>query len=130
MTPKRLREFVHPQRLDDQNVVNTIRQMEARLGQDTLISQMSGFSDRQALTGMLSRIRCPVLLVAADGDRKVPLAAMRDMHRELPRSELRVIADCGHMIPLECPAALAALMEEFYAGLAAPFVCDEPAGPV
>ena len=54
----------------------------------------------------LDRVRCPCLCVWGADDRMVPLADGFDYARRL-RAPLRVIADCGHLLIGERPAACA-----------------------
>lgn len=62
----------------------------------------------------LGRLRAPALFVAGDEDPF--LEECRQAHRRIPGSRLEVLARCGHMAPIECPGALAALLESFALG--------------
>ena len=60
----------------------------------------------------LERVRCPVLLVWGARDRQVPLADGFEYARRL-RAQLRVIADCGHLLIGERPEVCARAALEF-----------------
>ena len=60
----------------------------------------------------LDRVRCPCVCVWGADDRMVPLADGFDYARRL-RAPLRVIADCGHLLIGERPAACADAIETF-----------------
>lgn len=59
----------------------------------------------------LGRSDVPVLMVAGDRDRLLPYQ-LADAGR-LPKSALQVFYRVGHLLPLEVPALLSALIEEF-----------------
>lgn len=63
----------------------------------------------------LGRVRCPVDLVWGALDRDVPIAAAQEIARVLGESgqevNLSVIESVGHLLPVESPAALRALLE-------------------
>lgn len=59
----------------------------------------------------LAAARVPVLVVAGDRDRLLPLQ-LADVAR-LPGAALHVFYRVGHLIPLEVPGGLAALIEDF-----------------
>lgn len=54
----------------------------------------------------LERIRCPVLMLWGARDNQLPVDDAFDYARRL-RAPLRVIADCGHLLIVERPAACA-----------------------
>jgi pimeloyl-ACP methyl ester carboxylesterase len=60
----------------------------------------------------LDRVGCPCLCVWGSNDRMVPLRDGFDYARRL-RAPLRVIADCGHLLIGERPAACADAIESF-----------------
>lgn len=69
------------------------------------------------VTPLLSRIRCPTLVLLGDGEQVAPLPAARALHRGLPGSRLKVIPNAGHLPFLEQPAAFNTALLEFLGGL-------------
>jgi len=67
------------------------------------------FSDR------LGELAAPTLLVHGDRDRVVPIEWARRAHERLPDSELRVLKDCGHWPPRECPDKFNRVVADFLA---------------
>lgn len=55
----------------------------------------------------------PTLLVAGAQDRVIPPAHARAAHQALPGSRLEILDGAGHHPQLDCPAALAGLVDEF-----------------
>ncbi len=60
----------------------------------------------------LGEIRCPTLVLWGARDNQLPVVDAFDFARRL-RGELRVIADCGHLLIGERPELCAAAIEEF-----------------
>lgn len=70
--------------------------------------------DRQA---DLERIAVPTLLVAGSDDRTAPPAVMQRMADRIPGARLVVLEGCGHLGPMDQPAAFNAVLESFLAEL-------------
>ena len=64
----------------------------------------------------LDRVRCPCLCLWGTHDNWVPLKDGMEYARRL-RAPLRTIADCGHLLIGERPAAVVHAVREFLAGL-------------
>jgi pimeloyl-ACP methyl ester carboxylesterase len=78
--------------------------MGQRLGYEVFMRQSR--LDRDSDTATLAQIRCPTLVIAAQNDRMRSLQEATELQQHIAGAELRIIADCGHMIPVEQPAAL------------------------
>jgi 3-oxoadipate enol-lactonase len=65
------------------------------------------------LSGDLPRIAVPTLVVAGQEDVLTRPKGMEEIAALIPGAEYRLIAGTGHMIPVEQPAALAALLDAF-----------------
>lgn len=63
-----------------------------------------GQGAQPSLWNELHNFRTPVTILAGERDAKYCALAAR-MHRLLPRAELRLVADCGHVIHIERPDA-------------------------
>lgn len=114
MTAAQLREFVHPANLGNRAIVDVIERMARELGKALLLAQFAASTERVDLLDRLPELRCPVLLVGSEDDHKVAPADLRAMHARCPNGRLIMLRDCGHMIPLEAPLALATALREFH----------------
>lgn len=103
-----LRRALHPSRRGDEALVERMLAMGARLGKDVLLRQLA--AERVDGHGRLPEIRCPTLVVAAEADELRPRRETDRLAAGIPGAGYETVADCGHMIPLERPAALAALL--------------------
>jgi pimeloyl-ACP methyl ester carboxylesterase len=66
------------------------------------------------VTGVLKSVRVPTLVVVGEQDYVCSKAA-RLLAQTIPNAALKIIADSGHMSPLEQPAAFTAALMEFLA---------------
>jgi pimeloyl-ACP methyl ester carboxylesterase len=55
----------------------------------------------------------PILIIQGDGDRLVPAAVAEELHRRAPGSDLWMIEDAGHMLPITHAEALAERIADF-----------------
>lgn len=67
------------------------------------------------LSGDLPRISAPTLVVAGEEDVLTRPKGMEEIAALIPGAEYRLIANSGHMIPIEQPERLAALLADFLA---------------
>jgi pimeloyl-ACP methyl ester carboxylesterase len=55
---------------------------------------------------LLPQLRMPVLIVWGSLDKIAPVDQAQTMHHLIPQSQLLLIPDCGHMVPLQCGAEM------------------------
>lgn len=104
MSRSALSMSLHPDRAADAALLDRMQAMGARLGQDAFLRQSR--LDRHGDADQLGAIACPTLVVAGAQDRLRSLAEAEELHAGIPGSELTVIEDVGHMIPMEAPDML------------------------
>lgn len=56
---------------------------------------------------LLGALTMPVTVITGEADRVAPADAARRLAEAVPQARLVLIPDCGHMAPLEAPAAVA-----------------------
>jgi len=66
------------------------------------------------LTARLAEIKLPALVIVGEQDTGTPPAMAREIHDNLPGSELVVIASAAHLANVEQPAAFDAALSRFY----------------
>ncbi|HKE11190.1 MAG TPA: alpha/beta hydrolase [Myxococcota bacterium] len=82
-----------------------------------LASAWRGFAQPEAdLRGFAERVRCPVLVAWAKGDRILQLARCRDAIRRFPNARLELFPG-GHAPFLECPELFLPRLEAFLRGV-------------
>lgn len=110
VTPSLLPQLVHPSRLGDRAVVDPILAMAASVGRDGFVRQQRAIMGRADSRPLLPAIRMPVLVLCGREDRPTPLEASVEMAEAIPGATLAVVDECGHMAPLERPAAVTAAL--------------------
>jgi pimeloyl-ACP methyl ester carboxylesterase len=99
---------LHPKQRDNEALIERVRAMGVRLGGEVFRRQ--SMLERPGDLDRLIEIRCPTLVVAAAQDQLRSLEEARELQAGIQGATLEVIEDSGHMIPIEAPARLAAVI--------------------
>jgi len=99
---------LHPARASDDALIERVRLMGVRLGPGAFRNQ--SMVERPGDLHLLDAIRCPTLIIAASHDRLRSRDESEELHAGIAGSAYAVIEDSGHMIPLEAPQALSAVL--------------------
>jgi pimeloyl-ACP methyl ester carboxylesterase len=110
ITPRLLPNFVHPDRLADQALAQTVMAMTQRVGRDVFIRQQEAIIARRDSRPGLGSIACQTLVVAGAQDQQTPPALAQEMSALIPNARLAILERTGHLAPLEQPEALTALL--------------------
>jgi len=78
------------------------------IGAATLDAQLALQATRVDERPGLAGVRCPTLVIAGRDDALCSLDRHQEIHALVTGSELVVLGSCGHLSPLEQPAAVAA----------------------
>jgi len=106
-----MRSYIDASRLDDDVLVQRVRDMTARLGAEVFLRQSA--LDRVDGHDVLAGYRDPLLIVCGANDRITPLAISEEMHALVPHSHLVVLPDCGQLAPMEKPDEVSAAMRDW-----------------
>ena len=98
-------------------MIDRVRAMGLRLGWDVFVRQSR--VERGGDLERLADLRVPTLVIAAAEDQLRSLDEARELTAGIPGAALRVIADSGHMIPIEQPAVLAREIRDWLGGVTA-----------
>jgi pimeloyl-ACP methyl ester carboxylesterase len=105
--------MVAPGRLADRELVEAIIAMMAGSPADEFASQVEALIRRPDASDVLRRCKAPALVLCGALDTWSPPAQHTAMAALLANAELRIIADCGHMSPMEQPAVVLAHLLEW-----------------
>ena len=108
LSERSVKSLVHPSTPND--VRAELAEMGARVGAKTYIRQNAAVAARKDLRPVLRNISVPTAVIVGDEDRLTPIELSQEIHDLTPGSALHVIPDCGHLPPIEKPAALAAIL--------------------
>lgn len=78
-----------------------------------IIAALGAMADRTDSTATLAEIDVPTLVVVGEHDALTPPSAAQTIHEGIPGSRLEIIADAGHMVPVEQPVAFNRVLREF-----------------
>lgn len=113
VTPRLLPLLLHPDRLGDRPLVDTVIGMAERVGKDAFLRQQQAILGRPDGRADLARIACPTLVLCGRQDALTPLAVHEEMAAAVKGARLVVVEDCGHLAPLERAEAVTAALQEW-----------------
>ena len=100
-------KWIHPSRLHDAEVGEVVRDMALDAGPEIFTRQLRAIMSRDDSRPLLGTIRCPALVVCGRDDALIPMEIHEELARGIAGAQLIVIDTCGHLSPLERPAAVA-----------------------
>jgi pimeloyl-ACP methyl ester carboxylesterase len=98
--------LLHPARLAERDLVDTILQMAVDTGLAAFKRQEEAIIGRPDNRSLLDSIRCPTLVLVGREDALTPLEWAREIADGIAGAKLRIVRDCGHMSTLERPEAV------------------------
>lgn len=110
---ERLPILVHPDRREDEALIDVVRKMAADTGAERFLRQQRAIMGRIDSRRGLAAIACPVLLIMGRQDGIVNQTHQEEMLALLPNARLEIIEHCGHLSTLERPEAVNALLRDF-----------------
>ncbi len=98
--------MVHPDRLGDQTLIGTLREMVLRASPQQYERQITALLNRPDATPQLSSITCPTLIACGRQDVWSPPEQHAAMADAIPGAHLAIIENSGHFSTLEQPEAV------------------------
>ena len=112
---ERIPMLVHPNRVNDAPLIADLRKMARDIGPGDFLHQQRAIMSRPDSRPNLPAIACPVLLVYGRADAITTWEHQQEMLGAIPDVRLEVVEDSGHMLPLERPETVNALLRDFLA---------------
>jgi 2-hydroxy-6-oxonona-2,4-dienedioate hydrolase len=107
------REMVYdPNTLNKEIAIDFVNWMNLPNAKYRFISTVLATRDAAKLKGRLSNLIAPTLLVWGEQDRMIPLQYSKE-YDEIPKSELVVIRNCGHLPHIEKPIEFSKIIQDF-----------------
>lgn len=94
-------------RRDDPELVARVVAMSREIGRSGFVRQLAAQATRPDSRPSLPAITCPVLIVSGADDGVCPPCLQHELASAIAGSKLVSIPSCGHMSPIEAPAAVA-----------------------
>lgn len=112
VTTRLLPQLVHASQVGGP-VGQEVRDMAARVGGEAFLRQQTAILGRPDSRPTLASIAVPTLVAVGDSDVLTPPAESEEIHAGVAGSRLHVFAACGHLPPLEQPAAVNGLLRNW-----------------
>lgn len=98
--------YLAPKHRRNRTLLRRILDMGLRAGPAVFRDQSIALRDRPDSCATLAGIDCPSLVLCGREDALCPPAWHARMALDMPRADLVVLADCGHLAPMEAPQAV------------------------
>jgi pimeloyl-ACP methyl ester carboxylesterase len=104
---------IHPSRHDDTGLVSELLAMFRAVGADAFVRQCIAVANRPDNSGTLAQTRIPAMILCGRDDTICPIERSQDLATLLPHARVTGVDRCGHMSPLEQPAAITAALHNW-----------------
>jgi pimeloyl-ACP methyl ester carboxylesterase len=108
-----LQGMIHPDRLQDRALVESIVAMIERKTPGIFAAQIRALLERPGAEAVLREIRCPTLVLCGREDGWSPLRRHEAMTTLIAGARLAIIEHSGHMVTLERPQSVTAELERW-----------------
>lgn len=112
---KLLPMLIHPDRLEDAELVSDVLDMAESVGPKAFVRQEEAIIRRPDSREDLKNIACPTLVLCGREDALTPLPLHEEMASLIPDAQLRVVQGCGHLSTLDRPEEVSAALREWLA---------------
>ena len=109
----------HPHNVGNKPLVQRYLAMVRRAGAAQLIAQNQAVMARADSRPLLPQMRCPLLLACGEADGLTPPALVHEMAALAPAAQVHTVAGAGHMLTMEQPALINALLLDWLQRLSA-----------
>ena len=107
----------HPEAAQRAGLVAEYVAMVRRAGAQQLIRQNRAVMARGDLRPTLPALRSPLLVLCGEADRLTPPEVSEEIAAAVPRARLEIVAGAGHMLTMEQPARVNALLADWLQSL-------------
>lgn len=101
-------------------LVEPIKQLILNAHPTGIVGALKGMAERQDLTGELSRVQVPALVLYGASDQLLPREPVEMMTQMLPKGWMVDIPNAGHMLMMEEPAQVAGALALLFQTAAEP----------
>lgn len=105
--------MVHPDRRTDEVFMAPLRDMVRRSDPARHARQITALLNRPDARPMLAAITVPTLVIVGRQDEWSPLEQHERLARAIPGARLQVVEDSGHMVTVEQPEVVSALLVDW-----------------
>lgn len=110
-----LPQLIHPSCVDG-TVGALVQDMAITVGREAFLRQQHAIMARSDSRPLLGQIACPTLVAVGTDDLVTPPAEARTIAQGIAGARLHLIAECGHLPPIERPDETSRLLREWLLG--------------
>lgn len=110
MAARWLPPMLHP---DHSALLQPLTGMIMRSTPETFANQQRALLDRPDARTVLPLIQCPTLVLCGRQDAWSPVSQHEEIAASIAHAKLVIVEDCGHMSPVEQPAAVTDALREW-----------------
>jgi pimeloyl-ACP methyl ester carboxylesterase len=107
--------LVHPSHIDDEWLKEQMWLTRRDTGPDVYLRHQAAIMGRKDSRPYLKDILVPTLVLTGDEDRLISNEFSREMADAIPGAVLEIVAQCGHMSPMEQSEAVIDAMDQWLA---------------
>jgi pimeloyl-ACP methyl ester carboxylesterase len=113
------RSILHPKFQNDREILKALFDMQDRIGPETVARHIQAMIDSYETTSLLPEILAPTLVIAGRQDPLFSVEEHAFIARQVARGRLAIVEESGHVVQMEQPSAVTALMRYWieYGGL-------------
>jgi len=108
-----------PQRQGDAELMAAVLSMMNRVGAEAFVRQSEAVMNRADSRATMAAIDCPTLVIGGMQDKVAPPKLSEEIAAAIPGAQLHLLADTGHLAPLERPTEVIELMRAWLTQLQA-----------
>ena len=102
--------------LVDSDVFAAVNDAAVEIGLDAYKAQQTAIIGRRDALDRLNLVQCPSLVIVGEGDTTTPPDEAQVIHAGIAGAALEILPGCGHCAPLETPARINRLIEQWVDG--------------
>ena len=108
-----LARFAHPDHANTPEVGGVFQSMASGLGYEVFVRQQRAIIGRADSRPTLAGIKCPTLILCGREDLVTPPEVHHELAAGIPGARLEIIEECGHLLPLEQPEQVTAILRDW-----------------
>lgn len=115
ISDRKIAAMLGPANRERADIAQTMRAMDAHLGEEALVSQLGATSEREDLGDSLANVPLPITFCFGEYDTLVTRPWLDALRKHRPDTAVHEVPEAGHMLPLEQPEGLAAILDRWIA---------------
>jgi pimeloyl-ACP methyl ester carboxylesterase len=113
VTSRLLPQLLHPDHLSNEKLTQDVLDMAEAVGRDAFLRQQQAILQRPDSRALLPGIAVRTVVAVGEADALTPPALAAEVVSLIPNATLHIIANAGHLPPMEQPEAVNAILRDW-----------------